>query len=73
MIYQRRLQKSKNSGDEMPSQSLNPLIRGLRLAFILLFTAFDIGQAIYMVSFIFGFVMQAIVKFNGQIKMFGEN
>lgn len=29
--------------------SLNPLIRGLRLAFIIIFTAFDVGQAIYKV------------------------
>ena len=49
MIYQRGLLKSQNSGDPTPPQVLNPLIRGLRLAFILLFTAFDIGQALYMV------------------------
>ena len=50
MVYQTRMQKYKNSGEPKPPQSLNPLIRGLRLAFVLLFTAFDIGQALYVVS-----------------------
>ena len=49
-IFTERKKKSKYSSYELPpSQILSPWIRGLRLLFIVLFTCFDVGQAVYKV------------------------
>ncbi len=44
-IYNKRL----NDADGSPPMSLNPYIRGFRLAFVVLFAAVDIGFALYKV------------------------
>ena len=44
MIYQ-----SSKSRSGPPSLGLNPMIRGLRLVFIILFTILDVGQVVYKV------------------------
>ena len=43
-IYKERLQEKE---DAPPPLNLNPWIRGFRLAFVLLFVAFDVGMIIY--------------------------
>ena len=43
-IYRERLQEKE---DAPPPLNLNPWIRGFRLAFVLLFVAFDVGMIIY--------------------------
>ena len=43
-MYKVRLKEHENAP---PPMNLNPWIRGFRLAFVLLFVAFDVGKIIY--------------------------
>ena len=49
-IYKSRSAAHKRGSDAPPSLSLNPFIRAMRLLFIVLFTALDVGQAVYKVG-----------------------
>ena len=51
IIYEERLKENKSNDEErfLPME-LNPWIRGIRLAFIILFTCFDVGTIIYKVG-----------------------
>ena len=58
-IYDERVKENKSNDDKFLPMELNPWIRGIRLAFIILFTCVDVGTIIYKVSlclYVFRFV-----------------
>ena len=50
IIYEERLKENKTDEERFLPMELNPWIRGIRLAFIILFTCVDVGTIIYKVS-----------------------
>ena len=59
IIYEERLKENKTDEERFLPMELNPWIRGIRLAFIILFTCVDVGTIIYKVSlclYVFRFV-----------------
>ncbi|XP_059085995.1 protein rhomboid-like [Tigriopus californicus] len=51
IIYAKRLRKSRNTDEPTPND-LNPVIRGLRLVFLIVFVVVDVGQIVYKVYFL---------------------
>ena len=49
IIYDERQKENKSDDERFLPMELNPWIRGIRLAFIILFTCFDVGTIIYKV------------------------